>query len=138
MGYVYLLTRTMVCTQISIRATALTYDISSASKSRSFWRIQKSQKSRSNVFCLPVDFQTFRQKFDCCDAAINIFTVQQQQNKKTKNKTNFHRGHHLQKLLGNVKKHLLTYHCLSRVRVFVYMNIKLFYENTLNKKRNTH
>ena len=96
-----------------------------------------------SVFCLPVDFLTFRHKFDCCDAAINNFIVQQQQiknnNKKTKNKINFHRGHHLQKLSCNVKKHLLTYHdCLSRVRVFMYMNIKLFYENTFNEKRNTH
>ena len=60
-------------TKILILATALTYDERQPSNcvNRTFWRIQKFQKSRSKVFCLPVYLLIFRHKFDCCDAAIN-------------------------------------------------------------------
>ena len=36
-----------------------------------FWRIQKSQKFCTNVFCWSVDQLTFRHKFDCCNATLN-------------------------------------------------------------------
>ena len=63
--YLYLLSRTYA--NISIRATSLTYDVTLA-------YTKKSQKSRSNrgfLFAL-VDQLTFRHKFDCCDATLNI------------------------------------------------------------------
>ena len=61
------------CTKNSIPVTPLTYDVTSASKLRysHFGRIQKTLKSRLNVFCLPVDPLLFRHNVDSCDATPN-------------------------------------------------------------------
>ena len=61
-------------TTISIRVTQLTHDVTSPSKLRKshFGRIQKTPKSRLNVFCLPGDPLSFRHKFDSCDATANV------------------------------------------------------------------
>ena len=52
-------------TKISIPVTPLTHDIMSAPK------YKMTPKSRLNVFCLPVDPQSFRHNFDSWDATPN-------------------------------------------------------------------
>ena len=60
-------------TNISIAVAQLTHDVTPASKLREshFWPIQKTQRYRLNVFCLPVDPLSFRHNFESCDATPN-------------------------------------------------------------------
>ena len=65
----------MFTNNILIPVTALTHDVTSASKLRKS-HFRRIQKSHSNAFCLPVDPQAFRHKFDCCHATLNTILRQ--------------------------------------------------------------